>query len=659
MQRKITLPTHYRRVGHTSLGLGLTLISGFALADDTVNLSQMVVTASGYEQEVTDAPASITVITKEELQKRSFKDLTDALTDVPGVMVTGGGSSADISMRGMGGKYTLILVDGRRQGSRETRPNSDGPGIEQGWIPPISAIERIEVIRGPMSSLYGSDALGGVINIITRKVNKEWHGEISAETVLQENDDSGDERRTNFYASGPMIQDTLGLEVYGQYSERDEDHITDGFADQQIGSYTAKLTWKLSDDQDIKFEAGHSEQERNRKQGRSTTGTDSNTEYERDNYSITHTLKDGLNEHATYLTHEEVDNPSRSMNYEDSVLNHKSVLNFDNHILTVGAQYEYQKLMDDGNQASDINKLTRWQAAIFAEDEYFLTDDLSVTTGLRFNKDENYGSQFTPRIYGNWHIDDNWTLKGGLSSGYRSPDLRQSSPGWGQITGGRNAAVPAVILGNPDLDPEKSLSRELGIVWENGAGTQLSATAYLTTYKDMISEQRICDTDAGDPSCVYDGTNYRFISERTNIDEAEMRGIEATASFPMGDNWDLSANYTFTDSEQKSGTFKGEPVNRLPRHRFNTTVNWDPKDSLNVWGRMNYYGESSRGQSRNSMLGTVPSYTFVDVGLRYNLTEDTTFYTGIYNLFDKQVDDDTYDKVMDGRRYQAKISMKF
>ncbi|MFZ6044403.1 TonB-dependent receptor plug domain-containing protein, partial [Vibrio natriegens] len=85
------------------------------------------------------------VISRDELEKRYYRDVTDALRDVPGVVITGGGDTTDISLRGMSSKYTLILVDGKRQSSRETRPNSDGPGIEQGWLPPLQAIERIEV----------------------------------------------------------------------------------------------------------------------------------------------------------------------------------------------------------------------------------------------------------------------------------------------------------------------------------------------------------------------------------------------------------------------------------------------------------------------------------------------------------------------------------
>ncbi|MCS0237561.1 TonB-dependent receptor plug domain-containing protein, partial [Vibrio alginolyticus] len=153
---------------------------------NTTAMETVVVTASGYEQNVTEAPATISVLTREQLENRSYKDLTDALSDIPGVTVTGGGDGQDISIRGMPAQYTAILVDGRKQSGRETQTNGS-TFTEQDWLPPLSAIERIEVVRGPMSTLYGSDALGGVINIITRKNYQEWHGSLRAETTLQEN----------------------------------------------------------------------------------------------------------------------------------------------------------------------------------------------------------------------------------------------------------------------------------------------------------------------------------------------------------------------------------------------------------------------------------------------------------------------------------------
>lgn len=185
----------------------LSALSVSAHADDAKqDMEVIVVSASGSEQMLKEAPASISVIDRSQLEKRFYRDLTDALTDVPGVVVTGGGDRKDISLRGMASQYTLILIDGQRQTSRETRPNSDGPGVEGAWTPPISAIERIEVIRGPMSSLYGSDAIGGVINIITRKTPEQWYGEVRLDSTIQERSESGNINQGSFL---PLVDSFL------------------------------------------------------------------------------------------------------------------------------------------------------------------------------------------------------------------------------------------------------------------------------------------------------------------------------------------------------------------------------------------------------------------------------------------------------------------
>ena len=619
---------------------------------ETVNLEEMVISASGYEQNTEDAAASITVISADELEKKNYRDVTDALASVPGVYVSGGGSSSDITMRGLGGKYTLILVDGKRQGSRETRPNSDGPGIEQGWLPPVTAIERIEVVRGPMSSLYGSDALGGVINVITKKVQSEWHGEVSVGTVIQEDSDSGDSRQADFYVAGPVVENKLGLEVYGQISQRDEDNIESGYAEQQIENLTGKATWQLNDRQSLKLEAGTEKQTRDRTAGNSSD-SDSTNDYQRDHFSVTNELSTNSGQHTTYLSYEENDNKTREMVYESTVLNHQSHLFFDRHTLTVGGQFENQTLTDSGNQLnSDLDQLERWQAAVFAEDEYYLTDSFSLTTGLRVNEDENYGTAVTPRLYGVWKTTDSITLKGGISAGYRSPDLRQATDGWGQITG-RGSGM---ILGNSDLEAEKSISHEIGIAWNNYQGTKAELTAFYTQFKDKITEERTCDVNAGDASC--DG-GYDFISTRYNVDDVVTQGIEASFATMLTDNLSWDIGYTFTDSEQKSGDFKGEPLNRIPKHRVHTNVSWDATDNLNVWGELNYVGETSDGLSRTSMAEGYPDYTLVDTGLAYQATESVTLYAGIYNLFDKEIDGDTYSGIQDGRRYHAKVKVAF
>ena len=163
----------------------------------------LVVSATGFEQKIQNAPASISVISKQQIEDKAYRDVTDALKDVPGVVVTGGASSSDISIRGMGSQYTLFLVNGKRISTRGTRPNSDNAGIEQGWLPPLESIERIEVIRGPMSSQYGSDAMVGVIYVLTKKIatTTGWTGPLHGDATFQENCESCVPLQTYAHAS--------------------------------------------------------------------------------------------------------------------------------------------------------------------------------------------------------------------------------------------------------------------------------------------------------------------------------------------------------------------------------------------------------------------------------------------------------------------------
>src|SRR5690606_8924719 len=121
-------------------------------------------------------------------------------------------SKSDISIRGLSGDYTLLLVNGRRQNTRESRPNGSG-GFEAGFMPPLAAIERIEVVRGPMSSLYGSDAMGGIVNVITKDFTPEWTGSLSAGGILQESSDAGNTANSSFFLSGPLVDNKLGIQI--------------------------------------------------------------------------------------------------------------------------------------------------------------------------------------------------------------------------------------------------------------------------------------------------------------------------------------------------------------------------------------------------------------------------------------------------------------
>ncbi|MHA3982722.1 ligand-gated channel protein [Acinetobacter venetianus] len=639
--------------------------------NEVTQLEKIVITASGFEQDIKKAAASISVLTQEEINKKAYRDVTDALKDVPGVVVTGGGSSSDISIRGMGSAYTVIMVDGKKVNTRSVRPNSDNSGIEQGWLPNIGAIERIEVIRGPMSGLYGSDAMGGVINIITKKNTNEWTGSVKLDTTLQENSKSGNIYQTNAYIAGPLIANLLSFKANGLYSQRDEDEIYGGYSEQKIRAGGAALTLTPNDQHTFDLEYQRSIQNRDATVGKSIspiqTGrnppANSLTDYYRTEYSLTHRGTLGAVETHSYIQREENENPSRNMEAINTTFNTINKINFDRHSLSFGGMYLKEELEDKGNQLSiggstPVSSLDRYSWALFAENAWNIVDDFTLTTSLRLDEDEKFGDHWSPKVYGVWGLNDNWVIKGGVSTGYKTPALRATVAEWGQATGGGQSK--GVIVGNPDLKPEKSVNYEVSFNWDNLDNLNAGLTLFNSEFKDKITEVRTCQGEnVGALECDWLGEKFDFVSLRENVDKASMRGAEVTFGWQALPNVNVSANYTFTDTEQKSGINKGKPLNEMPKHMFNTTADWEINDQFSSWGRVNYRSKTSDYLSRTAMAKGKPAYTMVDVGLNYKPTRNIAVAAGVYNLFDKEIDKDTYNYVLDGRRYNLGVTYSF
>lgn len=629
---------------------GSILLATQAHAAQPTKTETMVVTASGHEQAEITAPASISVITRDELENKYYRDVTDALKTVPGVTITGGGDNKDISIRGMGSAYTLILVDGKRQSSRQTRPNSDGPGIEQGWLPPLEAIERIEVIRGPMSTLYGSDAIGGVINVITRKNVQQWHGNVQLGTTIQENRDSGDEQSANFYVAGPLTE-KLTLQVDGQTTVRDEDKILEGYEDKSLNTINTKLNYAATENHEFEVGAGISEQTREGNAGY-TLGPGSDTEldeYKRQYYNVSHNGDWGkIGRSNTYIQYEDSENKSREMESMNTVFKTSLVTPIYSHTLTSGFEYTYEKLEDyTSNTSSDLTKLDNYRYAFFLEDEWAIVESFSLTLGARLDNDEKYGTHVSPRAYGVWSMTPNWVLKGGVSTGYRAPSLRETSEGWAQISGGGD------IYGNSELTPETSVNQEISLNYQSDFGLTSSITLFHNDFKDKI-------TRVSCPSC---GPINRFGSSATqkvNVDKATTQGVEVAFGTPLGESVFWNASYTLNDSEQKSGDYEGQPLVQLPKHLFSTDLSWQATSDLEAWTQVTYHGEEmepTTGPSQSSL--EAPSYTFWDMGVSYHLTTNVSVNAAVYNLLDEEVTYDDYGYVEDGRRYWVGMNVGF
>ncbi|MCD6004666.1 TonB-dependent receptor [Halomonas sp. IOP_6] len=663
--------------------VALSVTATAALAQESEQLDNIVVSASGFEQALVDAPASISVVSREELERKRITSVADALRDVEGVDVGGAVGKTggrNISIRGMPSDYTLILIDGRRQNAAgSVTPNGFGE-TSTSFFPPVSSIERIEVIRGPMSTLYGSDAMGGVINIITRRVDREWVGSVGVENTFNEDRDFGDRREINLYTSGPLIKDTLGIQVRGRLYERDASELTytDGNGNaidvSQRGpspvegdtyNLGGKLTWTPNADHDLWVDGEVNRQRYNNDEcqlgtldGRTRScapdpgaanGYADELRFERQQVAIGHTgrfasgtLESSLMRNTTETKGRTIPGENgvaydgfpgivggapRELETTNTVLDSKYVMPLGDHMTTVGLQWWDAKL-DDG-LANETFEQTTW--SLFAEDEWMLRDDLALTLGGRYDHHDAFGSQFSPRSYLVWNTTPNWTLKGGVSRGYKTPSLNDLHAGINGVTG----QGTILTIGNPNLKPETSTSSEISAHYDSLAGFTASATLFYNEFDDKIASGNdiVIENNPLVPDGVY--------SQDVNIDEAVTQGIELSTSYQFTPDWRLSANYTYTDSEQKSGNNRGEPLTDTPEHAFNATLRWQATPQLDTWLSAEYRSEryrnreSVRGAPSFDDLGDFKAYSLFHLGGSYAFTEQFNVSATIYNLFDK------------------------
>lgn len=672
--------------------LGMAMMVN-AFAEDAVTLDTVVVTASGYEQQIKEAPASISVITREELESRPFANLEDAVRHIEGISITGyTPNDKDIQIRGMPGEYTLILVDGKRQSTRETSNRSSG-GVQPSLIPPLSAIERIEVIRGPMSSLYGADAMGGVINIITRKIAKQWQGAVSISGTLQEDSAHGNTGQGEFWLSGPLKEGIAGLQFFGNYSNRAEDKyydpksLTTGAYDTKDKSLGAKLTVTPSDNQDLILTIGRNELDNTSTIGNTSTAALGNVEndYARDYWGITHNGRwgFGLTSISVYQEKGKETNTKNGANnppprdIDNTVVDALVTLPFDAHIVKFGGQYNHNQLSGlrtespvPGHAASpNAANATSW--ALFAEDEFAVTDKLSLTGGLRVDNSDLYDAHWSPRLYAVYKLTDLWTLRGGVASGFKAPTLRQTTKGYCMTSGRVNTGLrPGSLCGNPNLKPEESVTEEIGIRYDGSKGESFSFTVFNNDFKNKVTSY-----DTGKPDPLYKGYNIYIYD---NIDKAVIRGVEMAGSWPINSEWKISGNYTYTHSSREGGgepayngsSLDGQPLTRTPEHMANLQLDWTPNSKWSSYLHATYTGEEVFAAFRNGANGvrTRESTLTFDLGTRYAINKNVSISFAVLNLTDQVVAVDQRTRaqglngnwmVDEGRRYWMKVDTNF
>ena len=668
-----TLPSFALRL---TAGAALSVCASMALAQADAaggaTLSEVVVTASGFEQELKQAPASISVISRQELETRQFRDLAEALQGVEGIDVLGGTGKTgglDISIRGMPSEYTLNLIDGRRQNvAGDVTPNGFG-AAHTSFMPPVSAIERIEIIRGPMSTLYGSDAMGGVVNIITRKVAKTWGGSVEVQAGLPQASEEGDQRKLNAYVSGPIVQDTLGIALRGNlYNREASDRMLastgrdprPGKSDQHTVGAKLTLTPNKSHDLWLDVEQARSEYDnsdgrlgtRDALTPRSPSGYADELEFNRDQIAIGHTARLGFGTLESSVMHSETETVGRTipgaalpaghprlgaprqLETVNTVVDTKLVAPLgENHVLTAGAQW-WDADLTDGLLAEKHGQ-TMW--ALFAEDEWKLGDSLTATLGGRYNHHDAFGGEFSPRAYLVWNTNPNLTFKGGVSGGFKAPRLNQLIDGVSGVSGqGRT-----INIGNPTLKPETSTSTEFGVSFDTLRGSTTSATLFHNRIKDRISSGGDCtsvwiSSCAANPSATYS----------VNIDEGKTWGVELSNRTQLAKGLSLNLSYTWTDSEAIVDGVKSGKLSDTAEHLASAQLRYDLNERWNLWLRGEYRGESRRFDGdpaslrgdnlrEYQALGDLKGFALFHLGASYKLSKNVTLGATVYNLFDK------------------------
>lgn len=644
----------------------LTAAIGFALAStahadaaaDASSAKQMdtvVVTATGAQQWIKDAPASISVITREEIERKPVTSIGQLLSTVPGV--TGGyalsGAQSKIRLRGLPEQYTLILIDGRRQGNSSGVNYRDDLGPQDlNWLSP-DMIERIEVVRGPMSSLYGSDAMGGVINIITRRIADHWGGSVTYNYSKPDSDSRGDTTQMGALFSGPLT-DTLGVRIGANVTDRESDRLEDQTPGTKAENANLQFHWRLNDDHALTIEGSRGVQ---RNSGAGDVYAWGLSKLVQTGYVVSHDGRygDSTTSRSTLVQNDYKDKGSVLGTHSretvfDTAFTHGFHWGFEQS-LNVGAQWKREELENPdtigtvpvtwtgSGRISPVSEADSW--ALFAEDHITLHERFVLTVGVRWDNTDNYDDNLSPRIYGVWHPGDAWTVRGGVSQGFKAPNLKQGTAGAATQSGGNgcraltaegwtNRSVSAdgttgcYMAGNPNLEPETSTNYELGLGYDKN-GWSASATYFLTDFDDKIQQVPLREIPGQTTSFV----NGFWWTVAQNVQKARTRGIEASVTVPLHERVSWTTNATRM-LESKNRT-TGASLLVVPKITGNTALNWDVTDA---WS-LNLSAQHIGKQLVSSTSATfAKAYTTVDLVTGYDVNENLTLRAGVQNLGD-------------------------
>ncbi len=572
-----------------SLPAALLLGTTTLAAQAQTNPDTLLVTATRTAQTADQALASVTVIDRAEIERKQAQTVTELLQQTPGVVVTnngGRGKTTSISLRGTNSSHVLVLVDGVKIGSA-----TSGSIAVQDLA--VDQIDKIEIVRGPRSSLYGSEAIGGVIQIFTRK------GEEGFKPRFSVGAGSNDAREVTLGASGGNGAGWYNLSV--------SDYTSDGF-DAEEGN---ELDDDGYDNRSYALRGGYAFNEQLEAevfwtQNRGDNEFDGN--WQNESRSRLQTLGGVLRIDATDHWQLEA-RIGRSRDESDNYLDGVWASNFDterdtfalqsshqfgvSNQLTWGVDYQDDAISSDSN---DYDVTSRDNTGVFGLYQLYLgAHDFSVS--LRHDDNEQFGGETTGSLAWGVELPRDFRLTTSYGTAFKAPTFNDLYwPG----------------AGNPDLQPEESESWELGLSGDH-AGVNWSANLYQTDIDNLIAW-------APAPTVA---EPWRWIP--MNVNAARIRGLELTAATQIA-NWDLSTSLDLMDPKDRD---TDKLLNRRARKMF--TLSADRNfGSYGLGGTLHAVGKRKDGGEWLS------GYTTVDLRGSYQLGNDWSLKAKVENLLDEE-----------------------
>lgn len=569
------------------------------------SLDEYVVTATRIPVKQTEIAAHVTVITREEIEKGGYTSVPEILKKSNIALEQS--RSATVPLLN-GDDRVLILVDGRKMNwSHLVISGNDHPGIVLDQLG-VDNIERIEIVRGPASSLYGSDAVGGVINIITRKAD-------STQTTAASEFGSWGFRRYNLTTQGKTgdISYFLTAEKKKQDDLEYKDPRTgqvktldNTYFDQEF--VTLRLDKELEGDRSLSLQFEHTDGEAGFGGALKSDGTvtypTGYTTTKNNNIALTYQWgKDsGANDLFRFYHNEYqvIDYNSLAANYDltaNGVNWQQSWKLAQNNTLVGGTDWRQEKLED--HESIDKAFTT---GAIFAEDRWKLPHEWTLSAGTRYDDHSQYGGKLTSRISANREINSTTNVYASWGQHVKNPTLAQlysNTPYW---------------KGNPDLKPETGETVTIGLNTELGDGTKLQASAYHSKIKDALDWRWQDWNGDGNPFTKY-----------INVDNEERNGLDISLTKTLSPQWNVSGGYSYVKIESTSvQTATVANRNSQPNgYRLNVEYDQD-KWNTNLTLR--------RATGRDITKFTSRSYTTLDMVVNYKMTADTRVSLKGYNL---------------------------